>query len=221
MANKNQNYVLSASGLNFKGAFNFETQIRQIRPDTLYFSERTGLQKTVVVKVPLQIKCKEGYGFKSTLIEPAYTTIWGDTALINSIDTIYTQPLVLNGLDKNMVINATIIKPGKDVYTFINDVSVTVEMAKLIEQSIVLRLTDIAGLRGKETSIFPSKVKVRFTCIQNAFNPSDTIRFKAVINSSKINPLTKKCPVFLTSSPDNVTVMNLEPKEAEFLILKN
>lgn len=219
--NKNQNYVLSGSGLDFKRVFNFETQIKQIRPDTLYFSEKTGLQKIVAVKVPLQVKCKEGFGFKSSVIEPTHTTIWGDTLLINDIDTLYTQPVFLNNLNQNRTVSATIIKPDKDVYTFINEVNVSVETARLIEQSVILTLSDIAHLSDPQTTIFPSKVKVRFTSIQNSFNPADSVLFRAVINSDKVNPLTKKSPVFLTSFPANITVMGIEPKEVEFLIIKD
>jgi len=218
--NKNQNYVLSASGINFKHIFNFEAQIKQIRPDTLYFSEKTGLQKIVAVKVPLQIKCKEGFGYKKPQIEPAFTSIWGDTTLINDIDTLYTQPLTLNGLDQNISTTVTIIKPGKEVYTFINEVTVVIETARLIEQTVTVPLNDVGGSPAGQTTIFPPKVKIRFTSIQNTFVPTDSVLFRAVINSAKTNPKSKKCPVFLTSSPDNITVMEIEPKEVDFIILK-
>src|SRR5688572_27626891 len=93
--NRNQNYVLSSSHLNFKSILKFETQIKHISPDTLYFSEKVGYQKNVAVKVPLYIKCKEGYGYKTPVIKPSFLTIWGDTAMLDKIDTIYTQPLTL------------------------------------------------------------------------------------------------------------------------------
>jgi hypothetical protein len=150
-----------------------------------------------------------------------HTTIWGDTLLINDIDTLYTQPVFLNNLDQNRTVTAAIVKPDKDVYTFINEVNISVETARLIEQTVILPLSDIAHLSGPQTTIFPAKVKVRFTSIQNSFNPSDTVLFRAVINSDKTNPLTKKSPVFLTSFPANITVMGMEPKEVEFLIIKN
>lgn len=217
--NKNQNYILSSSGLNFKNSFGFETQIKHLRPDTLYFSEKTGLQKTVAVKVPLRVKCREGFGYLPPVIDPAFTNIWGDTALINEVDTIYTQPLNLTDVDQDISVTAAIIKPGKDIYTFINEVKVTVEAERLVEHSIRLPLSDLARYSGKRPAIFPSTVKVRFTCIQNTYSVSDSSQFRAMINSEKINPLTKKCPVFLTSAPPYVTIMSIEPREAEFLIL--
>jgi hypothetical protein len=50
--------------------------------------------------------------------------------------------------------------------------------------------------------------------------PEDTALFRAMIDSEKINKLTNKCPVFMSTLPGNVTIMNIEPKEVEILIFK-
>ncbi len=218
--NKDQNYVLSASGLNFKNSLGWSAQIKQIRPDTLYFSERTGVQKTVAVKVPLQIRCREGYGHRPVVIEPAVATIWGDTLLIRDVDTLYTQPLTLSDVYQDLSVATPIIKPGRDVYSFVSEVKVSVKAEKLLEHSVRVTLSDLARRGGRRSAIFPSTVKIRFTCIRGAFQPSDTTQFRAVINSEKVNPVTKKTPVFLTVIPPYATVMEVTPEEAEFLILK-
>ena len=44
--NRNQCYILSSSKLNLNSIFKIETQIKNVLPDSLYFSENTGLQKT-------------------------------------------------------------------------------------------------------------------------------------------------------------------------------
>jgi hypothetical protein len=218
--NRNQNYILSSSHLDFKKTFRFETQIKHISPDTLYFSEKTGYQKIVPIKVPLFLKCAEGFGYKAPHINPAYTTIWGDTTIIKTIDTIYTQALTFNGVNQTINSNLSIIKPGKDVHTMLNSVNVIIDVDKLVEQTITLPISEFQALHGNNIAIFPSKVNVRYTSLQNAFNVADTGLFTAVINPSKINLATKKCLVYLTRLPANVTVMSIEPKEVEFLILK-
>ena len=35
-----------------------------------------------------------------------------------------------------------------------------------------------------------------------------------------INKITKKCPVFLSTVPGNVTIMKIEPSDVEILIFK-
>jgi YbbR domain-containing protein len=218
--NRDQNYVLSSSHLNFKNVLNFETQVKHINPDTLYFSEKTGYQKNVPVKVPLYIKCKEGFGYKKPVVNPAFITLWGDTSVIEPIDTIFTQPLTLSKLDKSFNTQLELLKPNPKVYTSAREANVFIEVAKLIEQSITLPVTDRRSSLRRVVNIYPSRVRVRFTSIQNAFNSEDTTLFKAMIDSDKINRQTKKCPVFLGTFPGNVTIMDIEPKEVEILIFK-
>ncbi len=218
--NRDQNYVLSSSHLNFKSIFNFETQIKHISPDTLYFSEKNGYQKNVPVKVPLYIKCKEGYGYKKPAINPSFVTLWGDSLLISKIDTIYTQALTLSKLNKSISTQLELLKPDPQVYTSSGEASIFIEVAKLVEQTISLPVTDIRASFQQHINIFPSTVKVKFTAIQNSFNPEDTCLFRAMIDSEKINKQSKKCPVFLSTFPGHVTIMDIEPQEVEILIFK-
>ncbi|WP_317897404.1 YbbR-like domain-containing protein [Aurantibacillus circumpalustris] len=218
--NRDQNYVLSTSHLNFKSIFKFETQVKHISPDTLYFSEKHGYQKNVPVKVPLYLKCKEGYGYKKPSINPAFVTLWGDSSLISDIDTIYTQALTLSDLDKSVDTQLELLKPNQQVFTSSSEANVFINVAKLIEQTINLPVNDIHTSVKHRVNIFPSTVKVKFTAIQNSYNAEDSTIFKATIDSEKINQATKKCPVFLSTFPGNVTIMSIEPQEVEILIFK-
>jgi hypothetical protein len=218
--NRRQNYILSSSHLDFRKVLNFETQIKHVSPDTLYFSEKTGYQKVVPVKIPLFIKCREGYGFKKPVINPNFITIWGDTAIIATIDTIYTQPLTLNNLSQNVSSDITFIRPDNDVYTSVGSAHVLIEVSRLIEHTIMVPLYDVNNKGSQQVNIYPSQVQLRFTSLQSSFNQSDTALFKARIDSRKINSRTKKCAVHLQSVPSNVTVMDIEPPEVEILILK-
>ncbi len=218
--NRHQNYILSSSQLDFEQVLNFETHIKHVSPDTLYFSEKTGYQKVVPVKIPLFIKCREGYGFKKPVINPNFITIWGDTSVIASIDTIYTQPLTLNNLSQNVSSDITFIRPDNDVYTSVSSAHVLIEVSRLIEHTIIVPVYDAGNNGRQQVNIYPSQVQLRFTSLQTTFNQNDTALFKARIDSRKINNRTKKCPVHLQSVPSNVTVMDIEPPEVEILILK-
>ena len=218
--NRNQNFVLSSSRIDFKKVFNFDTRIKTITPDTLYFSEKTGFQKIVPVKVPLFIKCREGYGYRRPVINPNFITIWGDTNIIGSIDTIYTQPLTLNNVSQNVSSNVSFIRPDPEVYTSVANTHIFIEVARLVEQTVTLPLSDVNNDPRQQVNIYPSSVRVRFTSMQNAFAEGDTSIFKARIDSRKINKRTKKCSVFLSTVPGNVTIMEVEPKEVEILIFK-
>jgi hypothetical protein len=218
--NRDQNYVLSSSPLNFKSVFNFDTKIRHISPDTLYFSEKNGYQKSVPVRVPLYIKCQEGYGYKKPVISPPFVTLWGDSLLVSRMDSVYTQALTLSELNKNINTRLELLKPNPLVYTSANEASVFIEVARLVEHTISLPVSDIRSSVQQQVHIFPARVKVKFTAIQNSVSAEDTSLFRANIDSDKINRHTKKCPVFLSACPGQVTVMSIEPPEADILIFR-
>ncbi|MDO8998755.1 MAG: YbbR-like domain-containing protein [Bacteroidota bacterium] len=219
LTNKQQNYILTGSGLNFKGSFKFETQIKRISPDTLYFSEKNGYQKNVPVKVPLYLKCTQGFAFNHPEISPSFITIYGDKSVINKIDTMYTQPLNLININQSYKGNLVIIKPNSFVSTSAAEVLITIEVNKLIEHTIQLPITALNSDNFKQITIFPSKVNVKFTSMQNQFSISDTSLFRANINPLKINS-NNKCSVVLSTVPGNVNIIGLEPKEVEILIIK-
>jgi len=218
-SNKQQNYILTANTINFKSIFKFETQIKQISPDTLYFTERSGFQKTVIVKVPLQIKCEQGYGYKKPIITPNSIGIWGDTAVINYIDTIYTENLYTTNLNKSFIKELVLIKPNPTINFNQSKINVRIDVDKLIEKTILLPVNILNTEEFKQVNIFPQKVKVKFTSIQNTFNLSDTIYFNATVKAEK-NIKSSKQFVIFTTLPANITVIDIEPKEVQILLIK-
>lgn len=216
--NKQLNYILSASTINFKPILKFETQIKQIYPDTLFFAERSGYQKNAIVKVPLNIKCAQGYGYKKPIISPNFISLWGDSTLIKNIDTIYTEIINENNLNKSFTKELVVIKPNRDVYLNQSKINISVEVDKLIEQVVLIPVNIFNKEQFKQATIFPQKVKVKFTSIQNNFNLADTVYFKANVVVSKNSKSTKQ-QVILNSFPGNVSVISIQPKEVEVLII--
>lgn len=219
-ANKQRSYILSATTIPFKSSLKFETTIKQINPDTLYFIEKSGYQKNVPVKVPLFIKCVPGYGYRTPEISPAFATIIGDSNAIKRIDTVYTQALYLNNLLQGTEKKLPLLKSDESVYYNINEVEVRVAVEKLVEHSVSLPLNIVSyNLNAMSINVYPSRVKVKFTALQNNFNLSDTILFRASVNAANFSP-TNKTPVFLSTQPGNVNILSIEPPEAEILIIK-
>ncbi|MCW3078140.1 MAG: hypothetical protein JWO32_2749, partial [Bacteroidetes bacterium] len=187
---------------------------------TIYLVEKSAYQKKVPVKVPFYIKCLPGFGAKTPDINPAFVTIIGDSASIRRIDTIYTQALYLNNLSVRTEKKIALIKPDENVYYNANQISVIVDVERLIEQTVSLPINVISyNLNAKSINVFPSRVRVKFTALQNNFTPADTNLFRASINSANFNA-SNKTPVFLSTQPGNVNIISIEPSEAEILIIK-
>lgn len=219
--NKQQSYILSVANINFKKSLRFETAIKHISPDTIYFIEKSGYQKNVPVKVPLFLKCSPGYGYKQPIINPAFVTILGDSNELKRIDTVYTESLQLVNFNETKEKKMQVIKPNESVYSSVSWVNVKIEAGRLVEQSVYLPV-DVLSTddKIKSVNIFPSRVKVKFTSLQNEFNLSDTSMFKATINLHAINKATNKTPVVLSTQPGNINILGLEPENVEVLIIK-
>ncbi|MCE3226656.1 MAG: hypothetical protein K0S32_1207 [Bacteroidetes bacterium] len=218
--NKQQNYLLSPATIRFKNSLKFEADIVQVSPDVLYFTEKSGYQKNVPVKVPLYVKCVQGYGYRTPELTPAFATIVGDSNAIKAVDTIYTQALSLNNLSQNTEKKMAVIRPNENVYCNVHEVDVKIEVDKLIEHIVYIPVeVGTNDLNVKSINVFPSRVKVKFTALQNNFNPADTASFNATANSSAISK-SGRTPVFISTQPGNINVLSIEPKEVELLIIK-
>jgi hypothetical protein len=214
-----KNYVITPGGIDLKNSIKFDAQIRQISPDTLYFMENSGFQKTVPVKAAYSIKCARGYGFKSPEINPAFISITGDSASLRRTDTIYTQSIIFNDLAGPVHKTLSLIKPNENIYLGMQKVNVDIKVEKLLEYYIDLPVNPV-GIPSSAKSVhaFPARVKIKFTAMENEFNPSDTSNFKAAIDCSRLNG--NKAQIFLSTQPGNVNILSFEPKEAEILIIK-
>lgn len=215
----NRNYVLSPSGINLKRSLKFESDVKRISPDTLYFIENSGYQKSVPVKLVYNLKCTRGFGYKNPAINPAFVSVVGDSASIRNIDTIYTQPFMLDNLSESVDKQLTLLKPNDKVYLSATRATINIQVERLVEQDIVLPIAILnPPLNAKSIHVFPTRVKLKFTSLQNDFNPADTANFKAAIDVA--NSLGGKSRVFLSTQPGNVNVLSISPPEAEILIMK-
>lgn len=218
--NQQRNYILSPATIPFKNSLKFEATVKQINPDTIYFIEKSGYQKNVPVKVPLYVKCLPGFGYRTPDINPSFATVIGDSNSIRRIDTVYTQALYLNNVSQTADKKLPLLKPDESVYYSINEVNVKVSVEKLIEHSVSLPVNIISyNLGAKSINVFPSRVRVRFTALQDNFNQADTILFRASVQVGKMSP-SNKTPIFLSTQPGNVNIISIEPQEAEVLIIK-
>ena len=219
-SNRNQSYILSPSKININSVFKIETQIKHISPDTLYFTENSGYQKSVPVKIPLSIKCLQGYGYLRPSINPDRIIIWGDTSEIKKIDTIYTSPINLYNLSQSIYQSVSVIKPNNQIVSNTNEVNLQIQVSKLIEHQLYLPVINSHENTGQKISIFPSRVKVTFTALQNQYDEKDSTLFMAMIDYQASNNQRKKYPVFLSKNPSHTTILNIVPKEVEILIFK-
>jgi hypothetical protein len=215
-----KNYIITPGSINLKNSTKFDAQIRQISPDTLYFMENSGFQKTVPVKAAYSIKCARGYGFKVPELNPSFISITGDSASLRRTDTIYTQSIIFNDLAEPVHKTLSLVRPSENIYLSTQKAEVDIKVGKLIQYDAVVPVSAVGiPSQAKSVHLFPASVNVKFTFMENEFNASeDAGNFKAAVDCSKLNG--NKARIFLSTQPGNINVLSIKPEEAEVLIIK-
>ena len=165
------------------------------------------------------INFASGFGCTAVVLEPSFITVTGDSLSIKNTDTIYTTLLNENELNKDLNRELGVITPGNNIYLNQNTVNVRMKVARLIEKEIYVHVTITNQPEEIKTiQLFPAKVKVKITYLQDEFILSDTIYFKAAVDVRTVK--NGKASVFLSTRPGNVNVLSIKPSETELIMLK-
>lgn len=216
---RNTNAAVKVSALELKNSLKFKTLIKQISPDTLYFTDKSGFRKNVPVKLISSITCKTGYGFSKPEVIPAFVVLTGDSSELKKTDTVYTELFSEKEVNKELNKDLRLINPTGNVYMSENKVQVHYSVQKLTEHSITASVSAVNLPEGaKNAYIFPSTIKIKYTTLQNEFEDEDSVLFKACIDAGKLK--NNKGRIFLSTQPGNVTIISLQPEVAELILMK-
>lgn len=214
---RNRFYLSSNTGA-IEKLLKFKADIKGVYPDTISFINKAGTQKEVVVKVPLFIKYAQGYTGSDLKIEPNSIFINGDENDIKNVDTVYTSPIYLNDLKNNFNKSVNVLNSNSRIILGRNMVDVSVQVDKLIERELVLDIKVDNADGDYKYVLFPSKLKLKVTTSFNKVSEIDTALFKATVNMAQKK--SNKLPVTISSLPDGIHIVGMEPKEVEFLRIK-
>ncbi|MBK7817183.1 MAG: hypothetical protein IPJ60_06140 [Sphingobacteriaceae bacterium] len=210
-------FYLSSKMADVKKMFQFKADIRRIQPDTISFINNEGTQKEVPVKVPLSINYTKGYTAKLIKVDPARVVIAGELADLDDIDTIYTLPVSLNDQRTDLVKTLTLINPNNKIVINATAVELHISVGKLVEKEISVPIKLENADEHFKYSLFPSKVKVKYSGVFGESGAdSSLLRVFVDLSQRKNNKLS----VNMKLLSEHITVLSFEPKEVEFLMIK-
>jgi len=210
-------FYLSSDVSEIKKMFQFKVDIKRIQPDTLSFINNKGTQKEVPVKVPLTINYAKGYTAKLITLKPAKVVITGEAADLVGIDTIYSTPLLLDDQQTDQVKILSLINPNNKIAISASVVNLSISLGKLVERELTIPIKlENADVQFKY-SLFPSKVKVKYSGVFGEVS-ADTTLFKIFVDMKQQK--NNKLNVNMKLLSEHITILNFEPKEVEFLMMK-
>ena len=203
---------------------NSEVELLKVKPDSIYFNFGKSYQKIVPVRPDLHINFNPSYNFTDKIkITPAFVTITGDSLLITKIDSISTEKIVLNKLNKSISQVADLILPeeySSRVAVSINKVTLNLSIDKYTESTLEVPINIINLPPSYQVKTFPDKVQVKYQVAMGIYEKVSAADFKMTIDYTKINPSKTKIKVEQGLCSDQIKIIKINPEKVEYIIRK-
>lgn len=163
-------------------------------------------------------RAEDLFVFKEPLLSPYKVTVRGAKSVLNALDSISTEPVRLDLLESDLDEDFKLLMPFGVDSLFTDSVRVFMGVEALKEHEFMIPISILDAPDSLEFKLFPSEVKVSFTCGMSdlaKFTPRD---FGARVNFEDIQSSFKKLNVELFKAPDIVKKIKVEPASVEYIV---
>ncbi|KZS41803.1 hypothetical protein AWE51_20630 [Aquimarina aggregata] len=222
MINDQYYFRLDKGSRILKNKLDFKGNILALQKDSLRLKLDINLQKKVPVQLVQDVKYSVGYGSdKGLVIQPDSIVISGPSKIIDTIKSVNTASLQLEGLNVDYVDELTIdleslpeiikIKPDK--------VTATIEVSKFTEGNQKIPITVKNVPEDTEIKIFPKEVMVVYRVGLDKYNEISPRDFMVVADYAKSGE-SSFLTLELFDKPESIHDVRLREKQIQFVVLK-
>ena len=198
-----------------------QIEIREIRPDTIYFFFEQKSEKLVPVKLRYDITTNPAFDLKTVTANPDTILVSGPTSLI---DTLTAWPSELfKYRDINQPYKGNIkLQPSElsSVTMSANAVDYEIKVEEFTEKTLLIPIEKVNLPAHRTVFMYPAEATVVFQVGISEFDQVEPYYFKAVADFKEINFASDiRVPVRLAEKPISVRNVRFSPKYAEFMIV--
>lgn len=224
---KNQQNVAINTALtvgSFTKILNTEVELVKVKPDSIYFSFGKSYQKVVPVKPTLLINFDPFYNYTNKVkITPSFVTLFGDSTLLSSIDSLNTDKIVLNDFNNTISQTAKLNIPEELVQRIgvsTDEVLLEINVDKFTEKNLEVPVETINVPANFQLKTFPDKVSLKLQVPMSEFEKLNPSLFKVVVDFKDSQVNKNKLKVSVVKSPDNIKITKISPEKVEYLLRK-
>jgi len=223
--NATKGYVLT-SGLARKIASQVGSgdELIYVVPDTLKFRFMPEYKKQVPVftQVTYQLRAQHML-YDSVKVVPDSIWVFGPKNYIDSITSVYTDPLVVNDLQEDFHAVLKLHKPDNQPLTYSSDVAeIFFSVEKFTEKAIELPIRVICDIEGLALRIFPDRATIHCLVALKDYKRIEDAMFEvAVICCSDELKSATKLRVEVKEHPSWVRIARIVPERVEFILVKS
>lgn len=198
----------------------FKTEIKSIKPDTLFFRFSDIYRKQVPVRLDLnytlgnQFDVTDSAGFS-----PKFVTVSSIKSIIDTLSFIKTQPISLSQLDSSVNIKVRLYKgPQASLLKYSTDsVTMYLTVEKITEAGYTVPVTILGNTEN--IKIFPDKAQIVCRVPLKVYPHVDASDFSAQVIYQPTLSKVNKLKITLGRVPDKVKVLKIIPEEVEYIII--
>lgn len=146
---------------------------------------------------------------------PDSITIYGAVEDVEEIREVRTKVITMKNVNQNIVTTVG-IDLNDNLRADISDVEVSVNVEKFTESEVVIPIGIPESLN---IHLYPSKASVRFIVAMKDYPIINTMSFKAIADTTDMF-YNDFLPVKLVLSPSNTQIIDIDPKEVEYIIVQ-
>jgi hypothetical protein len=221
---KNKHTYYSNTRSNFKfiqSQFSAETELLNIKPDTLFFEFGKKFSKKVKITSQVEIEFRPGFNIVDDLeIEPKEVSISGPDGVLDSILTIMTKELKLSDISESFEKTVSLVVP-KNITVSPAEVVFKAKVDKFTQGTFALPFEVINVPKSVLITTFPKEVKVIYTVPFSDYNKIVPESFKVICDykETKENELDYLHPR-LIDKPKKASSVRIVPNKIDYLIKK-
>lgn len=225
--NKNLRTVAINTALtvgSFAKILNTEVELIKVKPDSIYFSFGKSYQKVVPVRPTILINFDPFYNYTNKVkITPSFVTLFGDSTVLSSIDSINTEKIVLNDFNSNISQKAKLNIPEEltqRVGLSSDEVLLEINVDKFTEKIVEVPLEAINVPANFQLRTFPDKVTLKLQVPMSEFEKLNPSLFKVVVDYKDSQSNKNKLKVSVIKAPANIKITKISPEKVEYLLRK-
>ena len=188
-----------------------------INDDKQYFNMEDLQSKTLPVQVPLEVKTQRQYRiYGEPVTTPASITVYGPKNMLDTLTTIYTEPLVAENASEALRRTLTVNLYDGTIHSETTTVEAVVDVEKYTEQEVEVPVTLTDSLTVR---FFPETMKVRCMVAIKDFGALKPSSFLVLADTAQLHRREPLLDISLAGVPDHVVVMSAKPSQVEYLII--
>ena len=215
--------TLSTIG-NLSKLLNTDVELIKVKPDSIHFIFGKTFTKKVYVKPRVQVNYEKSEGiYQKIKTTPQFLTVSSDSITLTKIDTLYTEKIVLNDLNKNIEQQATIEVP-EDLDDLVvlsqQKVLLKINLDEYVQKKIQIPVEIINAPVGMTLKTFPTFVLVNVSAPYNLYDSLNATLLKATVDFNAPEKINGKLKVKVSVKHSDVKISACVPEKVEYILRK-